>query len=290
MPGLVEALPSGDHVSARVALNPILAEQSSHAADQARRDLKKEAASIKHQLTHTPYNPYCTSCVRAKLTRRPARRVRKEPDKEPKKFGDLVNADHLIAHSEESAGLTGERDALVIVDRYSGYIDAFPLATKSADDAYGAVAEYFGTERPVDVYVWSDSAHELKRALIDLRIPHGKATPGRHQANGFCERTVRAVIDGARAGLEHAGLPSCFWVFAIRHWCFQHNVEVTDGDSPWNRRHGQGQFQGPLLPFGCTVDFLAKAETVKALPKFEPRASVGIFVGYHLQPGGQWKK
>ena len=40
-----------------------------------------------------------------------------DPEKAPKKFGDLVNADHIIAHSNEAMGLTGERDALAVVDR-----------------------------------------------------------------------------------------------------------------------------------------------------------------------------
>ena len=111
------------------------------------------------------------------MFRKPARRVRKDPDTLPKKFGELVNADHIVAHSDESMGLTGERDALVAVDRYSNYVDCFPLATKPADDAYGAFVEYFGTERPVDVYIWSDSAHELTKSIRKLHIPHGKAPP-----------------------------------------------------------------------------------------------------------------
>jgi len=215
--------------------------------------------------------------------------VRADPEKLPKKFGDLVNADHIVAHSEESQGLTGERDALLVVDRFTDYIDCYPLATKTADDAYGAFVEYFGKEKPSEVYIWTDSAHELKKSVKALGVPHGKATPGRHQANGFCERTVRRVVEGARALLEHAGLPSCFWVFAVRHWCFMHNVKVTEGGSPWDLRHGRGNFQGPKYPFGCTVDFLPKPEAVKAMPKFEPRATVGIIVGYYLQPGGEWK-
>ncbi len=54
----------------------------------------------------------------------------------PKKFGDLVNADHIIANSDEAMGLTGERNALAIVDRYSDY--------KEADEAHGALIEFFG--------------------------------------------------------------------------------------------------------------------------------------------------
>ena len=89
-------------------------------------------------LTHWPKNKYCPSCVRAKLNRKPARRLHRSTSTTVTKFGDLVNADHIISMSESAAGLTGERDALIIVDRHSGYMDVFPLHSKSADDAYGA--------------------------------------------------------------------------------------------------------------------------------------------------------
>ena len=54
--------------------------------------------------------------------------------------------------------LFGERDALIIVDRYSKYIDAYPLMTKNAEDAYASLVDFFGTEHPKDIYFWSDSA------------------------------------------------------------------------------------------------------------------------------------
>ena len=38
----------------------------------APRDLKAEAKSITHLLTHMPMNPYCEVCQRAKMSRRPA--------------------------------------------------------------------------------------------------------------------------------------------------------------------------------------------------------------------------
>ena len=100
----------------------------------------------------------------------------------PNKFGDLVNADHIIAHSDEAMGLTGERDALVVVDRYSDYVDCYPLMTKTADDAHGALLDFFVRSRPK--YMWTDSSPELIRAIKDMHVPHGKATPSRHQNNG----------------------------------------------------------------------------------------------------------
>ena len=68
-----------------------------------------------------------------------------------------------------------------------------------------------------------------------------------------------------------------------------HNVTVVEGGSPWNKRRGQGNWVIPLLPFGCTVDFLPKPDTVKAMAKFEPRAQPGVLVGYRLQLGALWK-
>ena len=74
-----------------------------------------EAVSLEHTMTHTPFNGHCPSCVRAKTVRKPARRVEHDPAMAPTRFGDLVNADHIIAHSREAMGLTGERDALAVV-------------------------------------------------------------------------------------------------------------------------------------------------------------------------------
>ncbi len=80
---------------------------------------RAQPKSVKRLRTHTPKNPYCQACLRAKLYRAIARRKHKVPGDGPHKFGELVSADHLIAQSEESMGLPGERDALIVVDRYS---------------------------------------------------------------------------------------------------------------------------------------------------------------------------
>ena len=257
-----------------------------HAVARKPRDLKAEAMSRDHLLTHTPHNPYCESCVRAKMTRRPARRIAKDKEKLPTKFGELANADYIVAQSEESMGLTGERDALVIVDRGTNYMDCFPLQSRNHGDAYGALQEFFGEHLPSRMY--TDNAPELIRACKDLRIKHDKSTPHRHQSNGYCERMVRKVVEGARTLLEQAGLPSCFWIFAVRHWCFMHNTASHLGVSPWDSRHGKGHFVDPRLPFGCMVEFLPSPGAVKSMAKFEPRSNQGILVGYRLHAGGKW--
>ena len=121
---------------------------------------------------------------------------------EPKTFGELVNADYVVSQSDEAMGLTGERDALVILDRATGYTDCFPLQSRNAQDAAGALTEYLGSVKPKRVY--TDNAPELIRACRDLRFPHDKSTPHRHTSNAHCERAVRKVVEGARTLLEHA--------------------------------------------------------------------------------------
>ena len=189
-------------------------------------------------------------------------------------------------------GLTGERDALAIVDRYSDYKDCFPLMGRHAPDAQAALMEFFGNSMPK--FVYTDMAPELIKAVKDLCTPHGKSTPYRHTSNSYCERVVRKVVEGARTLLEHAGLPTCFWPFAVRYWCFADNVAVRDGESAWNLRHQAGHFAPTwgksVIPFGCLVEFLPKPDAIRAMPKFEPRSNQGILVGYRLQPGGEWAK
>ena len=113
-----------------------------------RSKLKAEACSARHLRLHQPKNPYCPTCVRANMMRRYAKRRKTLPQRIPEKFGDLVNADHLLAQSAESMGLFGERDALLIVDKFTEYVDAFPLKSKNARDALHAFNEYLGNDSP----------------------------------------------------------------------------------------------------------------------------------------------
>ena len=107
-----------------------------------------------------------------------------------------MNADHIVANSEDAMGLTGELDALAIVERYSNYIDCYRLMTKTADDAYGALLDFFGRARPR--YMWTDSSPELIRAIKDIRVPHGNAVPSRtrtlHLVNAGFARLWRAHV------------------------------------------------------------------------------------------------
>ena len=96
------------------------------------RDLRKEAVSLTHLMTHFPKNPYCTACQRAKMTTAPARKTYR-PEPEDQAFGENVTADHVVI-GESDEGVDGERAALVILDRGTGWLDCYPVADKSTEN------------------------------------------------------------------------------------------------------------------------------------------------------------
>ena len=62
--------------------------------------------------------------------------------------------------------------------------------------------------------------------------------------------------------------------------------------TPWHKRFGTG-FPGPLIFFGCRIDYWAgikEQRRLRSLDKFAPSSIPGIFMGYHFQPGMKWKK
>jgi hypothetical protein len=131
----------------------------------------------------------------------------------------------------------------------------------------------------------------LGKAVKDLGFPHATATPGVHETNSQIERRNETSLGGTRTLLEHAGFPACFWPLASAYFAHALNVELHDGDSAWNQRHGRGHFSGPKIHFGALVDFVPNVTKKKwaKRSKWNPKAILGVFVGYFLQPGHVWK-
>ena len=75
------------------------------------------------------------------------------------------------------------------------------------------------------------------------------------KTNGVIENKVKLVLHGARVLLRQAGFEPRWWPFAVRHFSMARNIENRGDGSPWTRRHGDGNFSGVILPFGCLVDF-----------------------------------
>ncbi len=125
--------------------------------------------------------------------------------------------------------------------------------------------------------------------MIEGKVVHDLATQGQPQSNGRAERLVRRTMEGTKTLLLQAGLPGAFWPYAMKAYCFAQNTEVIDGDSAWHKRHAQGHFDGPAIPFGCLVDFKPQKEDAKLIDKGDPDTVPGVFLGYKLLPGGLWQ-
>ena len=78
------------------------------APDPCVRDLRAEAESEAHQMTHLPKNPWCPACQVSKRKTKHARRTTDATaHKAPTKFGQEIVADTLISKNPQSTGYDG---------------------------------------------------------------------------------------------------------------------------------------------------------------------------------------
>ena len=87
------------------------------------------------------------------MLRKPARRQIRSGADLPKKFGDLVNADHIIANSDEAMGLTGERNAIGHCGSIQRLQGLFPIVPQGRG---GGARGAQGVFRPYDTKVHVD--------------------------------------------------------------------------------------------------------------------------------------
>lgn len=101
-----------------------------------------------HWFTHSPKDPSCEICRRAQAVNLPARRRRQrspEPvlrteedalveDFVPKKFGDLITADHIVIGDEQAHSRHGDAAALVCFDRGTAALGVYPAARRTTEE------------------------------------------------------------------------------------------------------------------------------------------------------------
>ena len=120
-----------------------------------------------------------------------------------------------------------------------------------------------------------------------MRWVNDKSLPGVPQTNGLAERMIRMVKEGGRSNLIQSGLPYTWWPWATQHHCAARNIQVVDGDSPYNKRHNNGHCRAIQVPFGALIAFAPTPRAGKQ-PAFEPKNKLGLFLGYEFHSGGLW--
>ena len=220
---------------------------------RSKRDLKKEAKSLKHLMTHFPKNKYCSVCMRANMQNVRYQNKGGAEHHKAEQFGDHATGDSMALHGLKNRGFHGERNAVVLRDVATAFIDTYPCKTRDESDAHDAFRYFEGPNDKIK-YWYSDKAPELLKAAQMMKWKIDSATPGMPWTNGLAESTVKLVLHGGRACLMGAGLPAKYWPYATKYFCMASNIEIEGGTSPWFERHGS-QFTGMRLPFGCLVDY-----------------------------------
>ena len=80
-------------------------------------------------------------------------------------------------------------------------------------------------------FLYSDGAQDYKCAAKQLCILHETSTPGEHNSNARIEQWNGELQSDVRAALFAAGLPECWWSYAIMLICFIRNrLTSVDAD------------------------------------------------------------
>ena len=249
--------------------------------------LKNEARSKLHLLTHRYKNPYCESCVRAKMKHR--KTFRGAFQRKLTKFGDLITFDYVDNRRIAEQDYGDDKTIFVIRDRYTGMLQSYPSARKDTDAVIRAVKQFMGRRKIREAY--SDDAPQFDKAMKALKIPMDTSLAGKTKHNSLAERTNQFVLVATTTCLLEAGIPPCFWMYAIR--CVSHllNIEPNDDEvSSWCKLHGE-EFKGKMFPFGALVYFKpSDARAREQQHKFDPMGIPGVFAGYSLGPGLHWSR
>ena len=245
--------------------------------------LKHEAKSKDHLLTHRFKNPYCESCVRAKMKHR--KTFRGALQRKLTKFGDLVTFDYVGNRQIYEHDYGVEKTIFVIRDRYTGVIQAYPSAKKDQEAVKRAVKQFMGRKIRE---AYSDMAPQFIEAMKALKIPMDHSLAGKTKHNSLAKRHNQFLLVATTTCWKLAFIHA-FWRYAIR--CVSHllNVEPNDQEvSSWCKLHGE-DFKGLLIPFGALVYFKPSgARNVEQKHKFDPMGIPGVFAGYDLAPGLHW--
>ena len=179
---------------------------------------------------------------------------------------------------------------MVLKDLHTQYRYVYPSQSKDSQSCVDGLNHFIGSKDDVQV-VYTDNSPELIRAIKDLGYRHQTSIEYVDSSKSFAEREVRQMLEGARSNLLQSGLPLKMWPLAMQHHATAINAspQLDGSESPWQLRFGE-EFPAMHIPFGAKVLFWNNPKRAdNTSGKLSPTSNEGIFLGYYIQPGHDWK-
>mgnify|MGYP000436230487 FL=1 len=231
------------------------------------------------------------------------------------KAGDTVGIDQLISAQpgllpQDKGILTRARvwAATVFVDYVTGYIHVGLMTDQSGDQTLLAKHDFEHLSKTRDVnikhYHADNGRFGEKKFTDDVKACSQRITfcgVGAHHQNGITENAIKQLTLISRTLLVHAQdlwpeyITTMMWPLALKaaqDRLNQLNVDLN-GSTPDMRYSGVSALTLRLRDFhtwGCPCYVLdSRLQTnSKGVPKWEPRARLGIYVGRSSSHAGMW--
>ena len=238
-------------------------------------------------LTHLPYQPWCSVCVRAR-----GRENRHVPRSQNQPGTPVIQCDYCFLKTEEDTPMV---TVLLAIDTVYKQMFAIPPEKKGNGDPFAsrslaAFARYVGHPK---VIIQGDSEHALLAVIHDACALLTAATPrtspvNSKGSNGAAERAVQSVEGMARTlRLDLLGrtnitvgsdLPITSWMVRHAAWLLSHFQTGSADGKTADARQFERPYESLVLPFTERVTW--KDPTLRSA-KLEKQLGLWFVVGDH---------
>ena len=252
--------------------------------------LRREAATINHQMCHYPKNPTCQICQRSRVYKRKTTKVRTDPledrgSLEPvTSFGERIATDFIIVRKLKDGR---ENVVQVVRDEFSGWLRAYPTANRDTDSVVRNLLAFLGPSyhQPC-IMCKSDQAPEIVAACKRLGFVHEESLENRFPHNAQLERDIRTLEEIARSSHLSAGFEMIpdLWTHSVNYAATVLNAfQVPAGKEETRHRLATGHdFDGRKLLLGQLVHYRVDPSQ---RGKFDASSRPGLFAGYRYDSG-----
>ncbi|CAI7816978.1 unnamed protein product [Closterium sp. NIES-54] len=203
----------------------------------------------------------CVSCVGGKITRHTFPSVGEEED-------ELLGVVHVdLCGPFHEAAKDSSRYFLVLKDRKTQYVWAYPLAKKS--DALAAFQKWLPmAERQCKTTVKALRTdrggeflgHDFTLFLDEKGIIHDLTCPYTPEQNGMAEREMRSIVEAVRTILLHMGVQHHWWHLALSQAVWVRNrvehASLPSGVMPYELAFRRKPDVSMVRVWGCMLQYM----------------------------------